>query len=148
MLGPGEVAAGDQAGAEGHGEKSNMFRCLFACGRFKNPRGRSPITPNVRSSARPARPIVPSSNSLPISVTPCGTLLGGENFGSGAFGSGAQSLRASETSTKPARSVSDGCPVELVIVRISSRSEGTSNRSTWEKMRAISTATLRRSRSA
>ena len=50
--------------------------------------------------------------------------------GSGWFGSGAQSLRASDTSTKPARSVSDGCPVKLVMVSISSRSEGTSSRST------------------
>ena len=39
-------------------------------------------------------------------------------------GFGAQSLRASETLTNPARSVSDGCPVKFEIVSISSRSEG------------------------
>ena len=61
----------------------------------------------------PTRPIVPSSNSRPMSVTPCGTRRGGENFGSGFAGSGAQSLRASDTSTKPARNVSDGWPVKL-----------------------------------
>ena len=38
---------------------------------------------------------MPSSNKRPISVTPCGTRRGGENFGSGCAGSGAQSLRAS-----------------------------------------------------
>ena len=37
-----------------------------------------------------------------------------------------QSLCPSETSTKPARNVSDGCPVKLLIVSISSRSDGTS----------------------
>jgi hypothetical protein len=83
-----------------------------------------------------------------MSVTPCGTRRGGENLGKGWAGSGAQSLRASATSTKPARNVSDGCPVKFVIVSISSRSEGTSSRSTYEKIRAISCATLRRSRSA
>ncbi len=57
----------------------------------------------------------------------------GENFGRGFFGSGAQSDRASETSTKPARSVSEGCPVWLLMVSISSRSEGTSGSSTSEK---------------
>ena len=31
-----------------------------------------------------------------MSVTPCGTRRGGENFGSGCVGSGAQSLRASD----------------------------------------------------
>ena len=36
---------------------------------------------------------MPSSNSLPINVTPCGTRRGGENFGAGFAGSGAQSLR-------------------------------------------------------
>ena len=56
---------------------------------------------------------MPSSKSLAISVTPCGTRRGGENFGSGCAGSGAQSLRASETSTKPARSVSDGMAGEV-----------------------------------
>src|ERR1700742_3480344 len=116
--------------------------------KFQNPGGRSPATPNARSIAIPAVHIVPSSNNDPISVTPCGTRLGGENFGSGFFGSGAQSLRASLTSTKPARSVSDGCPVKFVIVKISSRSEGTSSRSTSPKIRAISIATLRRMRSA
>ena len=38
--------------------------------------------------------------------------------------SGAQSLRASDTSTNPARSVSEGCPVKLVMVSISSRKRG------------------------
>ena len=105
------------------------------------PCGGSAATFQERSRARPARPSVPSSNSLPISVTPCGTRRGGENFGSGCSGSGAQSLRASETSTNPARSVSDGWPVKLLMVSISSRSEGTSSRSTCEKTRAISCAT-------
>ncbi len=49
----------------------------------QKPRGRSPTTPSDRSSASPAVAIVPSSNNWPISVTPCGTLRGGENFGSG-----------------------------------------------------------------
>ncbi len=62
-------------------------------------------------------------------------------------GSGAQSLRAVDTSTKPARNVSEGCPVKLVMVSISSRSEGTRSKSTLEKTRAISMATLRRKRS-
>src|SRR5471030_115389 len=66
---------------------------------FQNPGGRSPATPKARSSARPARPSVPSSNSLPINVTPCGTRRGGLNVGSGLLGSGAQSLRALETCT-------------------------------------------------
>ena len=52
------------------------------------------------------------------------------------------------TCTKPARSVSDGWPVKLPMVSISSRSDGTSSRSTSPKMRAISPATRRRSRSA
>src|SRR5439155_6514451 len=63
-------------------------------------------------------------------------------------GSGAQSERASDTWTKPARRVSEGWPVWLLMVSISSRSEGTSSKSTSEKMRAISWATLRRKRSA
>src|SRR5579864_6932769 len=114
----------------------------------QNPGGRSPAAPNARSSARPAFTIVPSSNSLPISVTPCGTRRGGEKVGSGWLGSGAQSLRAFPTSTNPARSTSAGCPVKLVMVNISSRSEGTSSRSTSENSRAISSATLRRNRPA
>src|SRR5689334_15427512 len=61
----------------------------------------------------PARTIVPSSNKRPMSVTPCGTRRGGENFGKGCCGSGAQSLRASDTSTKPAGKVSDGWPGEV-----------------------------------
>src|SRR5213078_346979 len=77
-----------------------------------------------------------------------GTRRAGENLGRGFFGSGAQSERASETSTKPARKVREGWPVWLLIVSISSRREGTSNKSTCEKMRAISCATLRRKRSA
>jgi hypothetical protein len=50
-----------------------------------------------------------------MKVTLCGTRRGGENPGSGCAGSGAQSLRASETSTKPARKVSYGWPVKLVM---------------------------------
>jgi hypothetical protein len=50
-----------------------------------------------------------------MKVTLCGTRRGGENPGSGCAGSGGQSLRASETSTKPAREVSDGWPVKLVM---------------------------------
>ena len=96
----------------------------------------------------PASATVPSSNSRPTRVTPCGTRLGGVNFGSGFFGSGAQSLRACDTSTNPARMVKDGCPVKFVITRNSSRSEGTSSRSTSEKIRSISIATLRLSLSA
>jgi len=69
---------------------------------------------------------------------------GGENSGSGCARSGAQSLRASATSTKPARSVSDGCPVKLPIVSISSRSEGPAASPLPRKCRAISCATLRR----
>ena len=49
----------------------------------QKPDGRSFPTPNARSSARPARATVPSSNKRPSSVTPCGTRRGGENFGSG-----------------------------------------------------------------
>src|ERR1019366_7328994 len=49
----------------------------------QNPFGRSPRTPNAFSSAIPARPIIPSSKSRPISVTPCGTRRFGENFGGG-----------------------------------------------------------------
>src|SRR5437762_8421546 len=113
----------------------------------QNPGGRSPMTLKLRSRASPARPSVPSSKNRPMRVTPWGTRRGGENLGSGLLGSGAQSLRASDTSTKPARSVSEGCPVKLVMVSISSRSDGTSSRSTWEKTRAISLATLRRNRS-
>jgi serine/threonine-protein kinase len=74
----------------------------------QNPDGRSAATAIPRSSARPARASVPSSNRRPMSVTPCGTRRGGENVGSGLFGSGAQSLRASAICTNPARSVSDG----------------------------------------
>ena len=48
-----------------------------------NPPGLSPITSAARSIAMPTRPIVPSSKSRPISVTPCGTRRGGSNFGSG-----------------------------------------------------------------
>ena len=117
--------------------------------------GRAKIRPaappprRTRARARcPTRPISPSSNSRPRSVMPCGTRRGGVNFGSGFAGSGAQSLRASDTSTNPARSVSDGWPVKLVMVSCSSRSDGTSSTSTSRKMRAISSATLRRSRSA
>ena len=76
---------------------------------LQKPGGRSPATPNARSSARPARAIVPSSNSRPISVTPCGTRRGGENFGSGCAGSGAQSLRASTPRrSRRAASATDG----------------------------------------
>src|SRR5438445_755937 len=108
---------------------------------------RSKATPKARSRARLARQRVPSSKRRPSRVTPWGTRRGGENFGNGFCGSGAQSERASETSTKPARSVSEGWPVLLLMVSISSRSEGTSSRSTSEKMRAISWQTLRRKRS-
>src|SRR5204862_388184 len=90
---------------------------------------------------------VPSSKRRPMSVMPCGTRRGGLNFGSGFLGSGGQWLRASETLTNPARSVSEGWPVKLVIVSISSRKDGTSNKSTCEKMGALSLwARLRRSR--
>ena len=54
----------------------------------------------------------------------------GELWAADVLGSGAQSLRASETSTKPARRVSEGWPVKLVMVSISSRREGTRSRST------------------
>src|SRR5215467_11227684 len=74
----------------------------------QNPGGRSDETPKIRSKAMPARQSVPSSKSLPIRVTPCGTRRGGENVGTGWSGSGAQSLRAFETSTKPARRVREG----------------------------------------
>ena len=52
----------------------------------QNPAGRSAITFSDLSSARPARATVPSSNNRPSSVTPCGTRRGGENFGSGCAG--------------------------------------------------------------
>src|SRR5216684_1131488 len=110
--------------------------------------GRSAETEKARSRAMPTRPRVPSSKRRPMRVMPWGTRRGGENFGRGFFGSGAQSERAWETWTKPARSVSEGWPVLLLMVSISSRSEGTRSRSTWEKRRAISSATLRRKRSA
>jgi len=105
------------------------------------------MTSKARSRAIPALPNLPSSKSLPIRVTPCGTRRGGENFGNGLLGSGAQSLRASDTSTNPARKVSEGWPVKFVMVSISSRSEGTKSKSTWEKTRDISSATFRRKRS-
>ena len=66
--------------------------------RSRNPtqkRGRSAPTAASRSSASPARNRVPSSNSRPMRVTPCGTRRGGLNVGSGLAGSGAQSVRAS-----------------------------------------------------
>ena len=75
--------------------------------------------------------MVPSSNNRPISVTPCGTRLGGENFGSGLLGSGAQSVRASPTSMNPALIVSDGCPVKFVIVNISSRAAELGGAGEW-----------------
>src|SRR5262249_42128865 len=81
-----------------------------------------------------------------MSVTPCGTRRGGLNFGRGFLGSGAQSLRASETSTKPARKVSEGCPVKFVMVSISSRKDGTRSRSPSEKKRAHSFPAFRRQR--
>src|SRR5260370_41899631 len=99
--------------------------------------GRSEATAKARSRAMPTRPRVPSSKRRPIKVMPWGTRRGGENLGRGFFGSGAQSERASETWTKPARKVSEGWPVWLLMVRISSRSDGTSRRSTSENMRAI-----------
>src|SRR5262245_53789009 len=117
-------------------------------GASQNPGGRSSTTPKARSNAKPTLPKVPSSNKRPIRVTPCGTRRGVVNVGRGLFGSGAQSLRAFDTSTKPARNVSEGCPVKLVMVKISSRKEGTSRRSTSEKTRSISLATWRRRRSA
>jgi threonine/homoserine/homoserine lactone efflux protein len=49
----------------------------------QNEAGRSSAMPKARSNAIPAWVSVPSSNSLPINVMPCGTLRGGENFGSG-----------------------------------------------------------------
>src|SRR5207302_11311363 len=110
--------------------------------------GRGLETAKARSRAMPTRARVPSAERRPIRVTRWGTRRGVENFGSGFLGSGAQSERASDTSTKPARSVSDGWPVWLLMESISSRSEGTSNRSTCEEMRAIASATLRRKLSA
>jgi hypothetical protein len=69
---------------------TTALRLPFSCMRagattddLQNPGGRSDLTANSRSSAIPARPSVPSSNSRPTSVTPCGTRLGGENFGRG-----------------------------------------------------------------
>src|SRR6267378_3156273 len=70
--------------------------------------GRWLETGKARSRAMPTRPRVPSAKRRPIRVMPWGTRRGGENFGSGFFGSGDQSERASETSTKPARRVSEG----------------------------------------
>src|SRR6266496_6333504 len=98
----------------------------------QNTDGLCSVTPKILSSANPALPRFPSSNSCPISVAPCGTRRGGENFCSGCCASGAQSLRASDTSTKPTHKVNDGCPVKLVMTSVSSRKDGTSNRSTFE----------------
>src|ERR1051326_5223308 len=50
-----------------------------------------------------------------IGVMPCGIRRGGLNFGSGFAGSGAQSLRASETSTNPAPGERDGYPGKLLL---------------------------------
>src|SRR5262249_4882352 len=51
-----------------------------------------------------------------------------------------------DTSTKPARRVSDGWPVASEITSISSRSDGTSSRSTWlaHSEARPTTATVRR----
>src|SRR5262249_43048005 len=136
-------------GAEDRGEGHGCAVVLRSSGRLsQNPGGRSSTTPKARSRASPARPSVPSSNRRPMSVMPWGTRRGGENRGRGCSGSGAQSLRACSTLTKPARTVSDGWPVWLEIVSISSRSDGTKRRSTSRKRRAISPATIRRMRSA
>ena len=95
--------------------------------------------PRTPAPARcPRARAAPSSKSRPMSVIPWGTRRLGSNLGSGCAGSGAQSLRAWPTSTKPARRVSEGWPVWFEIVSISSRSEGTSSRSTLAKTRAIS----------
>src|SRR6476659_7817924 len=67
----------------------------------QNPGDRSPDTPNALSSSMPTLPSSPSSNNRPTSVIPWGTRRGGSNLGSGLEGSGAQSLRASDTSTNP-----------------------------------------------
>src|SRR5258706_15705822 len=110
------------------GQKSAPFIVFsfpyYSEGSVKTPGGPPPATLASFSSAIPARAIVPSSNKRPIRVTPCGTRRGGENFGSGLAGSGAQSLRASATCTVPVRSVSEGWPVLFEIVSISSRSDG------------------------
>ena len=85
----------------------------------------------ARSSAMPTRPSVPSSNRRPI-----------ERRRRAARGAAARTSAAGApdrapsrcaprvTSTKPARSVSDGWPVKFEIVSISSRSDGTSSTST------------------
>jgi DNA-binding transcriptional LysR family regulator len=99
-------------------------------------------TPIVRLRSNSTRPI----RSDPMRHAPRGGANGA--FGSGCAGFGAQSLRACATVTEPVRRVSDGWPVKFEMVSISSRSDGTSSRSTCEKMRAISSATLRRMRSA
>src|SRR4051812_44756623 len=104
-------------------EKKTLFRKLrkpseqIAAASYSwKPGGLSPVTAKSLSSATPTRPTKPSSKRRPRSVMPCGTRRGGSNFGRGFAGSGAQSLRASETSTNPARSVSDGWPVKFVMV--------------------------------
>ncbi len=102
---------------------SGLFSIALFSGRLKSWRAFGGNT-RARSKAIPIRPSVPSSKSFPIKVTPCGTRRGAENFGKG-LADQAQSLRASETCTKPARSVKDGCPVKFPIVRASSRRDGT-----------------------
>src|SRR5580658_1414403 len=63
-----------------------------------------------------------------------GTRQGSENLGNERVESGVQSSRAPETSTKLARTASDGWPVKLAMVRTSPRSDGQQvypDRSTW-----------------
>ena len=62
---------------------------------FRSPRAVPPPHQTLVPVPFPPRKACPHRSSRPISVTPCGTRRGGENFGSGCFGSGAQSLRAS-----------------------------------------------------
>ena len=65
----------------------------------QNPGGRSAATPNACSSANPTWPTQPVLEQPADDRDAMGTRRGGANFGSGFAGSGAQSLRASDTST-------------------------------------------------
>ncbi len=115
----------------------------------QNPGGLSPATRKAASRAMPAAPRRPSSKGGAISVTPCGTRRGGENFGRGMRGigrpvtprlgdldeAGAQGERG------VAGEVGDG---EHLVAQGGDKQEVDLR----VKMRAIASATLRRKRSA
>ena len=105
-----------------------MKECSLA---LRTPAAARPRRAKARSRAMPTRPRVPFVEEAADERDAVRHAALGANFGSGCAGSGAQSLRAWPTSTKPARRVSDGWPVWFEMVSISSRSEGTRSRSTF-----------------